>query len=410
MKLLTYLEEHFPATEQWADQELTDRFMQQFGVGAHVERDEHGSYWQFKYNIIEANWSVITRECRGAILHQGEQWQILSRPFDKFFNQPEGHSGLSDEKKFNARIKDMRFVEKADGTCIQVWWDPFREIWRASTLGTITTTDILGYEEHTFERLSWETLPAEMTNRMLQGWTYLFELCCKQNRILTRYEENCVYLLAMRENETGTVRCSPQHINYLAAVTEVKAPRSISLADAGIENLQQTVDWVEQEAKSGEYGEYPEGFVIYDDSGPLCKMKNTAYVAMFHATGIGNPAHSLSCAISAFWMGSYDDIEHVLEDGVKDHIEQIKQWIRDKAVELQGYAVKLQALDLSTDRGGKRAYAAAVEEMTQEPKLVSFLFTHRETDPTDVHAVFVNWLEDDFRRKPVKSLRFWKRL
>ncbi len=409
MKLLKHLQEKFPAGGEWKEETLVAHFMEHFGVNAKVEHGPEGDYWQFKYGMIEAKWTTITRECRGSILHVGEEWQVLARPFDKFFNRHEGSSGISTEKQFAARAKDLCFVEKADGTCIEMWWDPFKKAWRAATLGAITNTAVVEYGgQDTFDSLFWETLPEKMLDQCSHGTTYLFELCCKQNRILTRYKKNCIFLIGARRIEDGELLDS-ETLTLMATKAGIELPKRISLKSLGITDSEQAIDWVEEQAKSDQYGEYPEGFVLYDDRGPVCKMKNTTYVALYHATGIGSPAHSLSCAIDSFWRGSYDDIKHVLEDDVKEHIERMGQWIRDKAAEAQECTLKLAALDLPDDRAGKRAYAAAVEELRGDKNLTSFLFTHREqiADP-NIHTVFVEWLKHEFKRKPVVALRFWK--
>ena len=62
-------------------------------------------------------------ECRGLIARRNQNlmiWEIVSRPFDKFFNQNEGASPVKDDPSFNALCDEFSFVEKADGTCVQV--------------------------------------------------------------------------------------------------------------------------------------------------------------------------------------------------------------------------------------------------------------------------------------------------
>ncbi len=59
---------------------------------------------------------------RGIVLQRSASWEIVSRPFEKFFNQQESECEVSEPKRFNDRCHEFNFVEKADGSCLQLWW------------------------------------------------------------------------------------------------------------------------------------------------------------------------------------------------------------------------------------------------------------------------------------------------
>lgn len=46
--------------------------------------------------------------------------------------------------------------------------------------------------------------------------TYLFELCCEANRVVTRYKTDTLFLIGARERDTGNVIPHP-HLDELAA-------------------------------------------------------------------------------------------------------------------------------------------------------------------------------------------------
>ena len=81
--ILKYLTSHH-ATSTF--EEIANDFMEKFGVGVKQEDD----LYQFKYNMLAAKWlpDNITKESRGVIIRRDNNaWSIVSRPFDKFFNQ-----------------------------------------------------------------------------------------------------------------------------------------------------------------------------------------------------------------------------------------------------------------------------------------------------------------------------------
>ena len=109
---------------RWTDTEMMHHFFTQYGVNIFIEAS---IFYLFKYEMtIADNWKDEIREARGIIFRrEGEGgWEVVSRPFDKFFNQQESECPISDKREFEARCREFSFVEKADGTCVQFWWCP----------------------------------------------------------------------------------------------------------------------------------------------------------------------------------------------------------------------------------------------------------------------------------------------
>lgn len=373
MELLKYLKKHFPADGSyptWTDEELQAHFLEQFGVHAKCQKTEPGTLWIFKYGQIEAKWKPVTRECRGAILWRTASWTIMSWPFNKFFNQHEGKSDVMGAKSFERRMHKFSFVEKLDGSCIQLWWDNYE--WRVSTLGMITTTKISDFTEDTFASLFWDTLDCDLDD-LPDGYTYIFELCSAQNRIITQYDGDVIYYLGRRDLRTGEI---DQELPEILRGS-VRLPKKHKFTDLGLTTLQECKDWVEAQSSSTEYGKYPEGFVIYDDKGPVCKMKNSAYLALYHASGAGNLAHSQNCAIDAFWKGTIDDVWEVLPDEIKKRINVLKNWYSKKIVEIVHIIGELRQKVFKPGKDGQKDYALAVQEKVDR-RLQAFFFQNRE--------------------------------
>jgi len=403
MLLTEYLNKNFSPTNLWSQEVLIERFMSNFGVNVKIE----GDLFLFKYDMIAANWQKdLTRECRGVIIRKGVSgWTVASRPFDKFFNQHEGHSGIHDDKTFNSMCSEYEFNEKADGTCIQMWFDTHKNIWRASTLGTITTGSVGDIPGLTFDQLFWNTMEnngfdqEKLTNDD-RGYTFIFELCCAENRILTKYPKNKVYLLAARKTATGMYISFEEFADKFCVVK----PTVYRFVDLGINNLEQARDWVENESKNTElYGEYPEGFVIYKNGIPVAKMKNRDYIDKHHAIGAGDILHTRNVVIERFFAGTLDDLMDVLVDSMKDYSERIRKWWLEQVLENEKVCVEMRKHDFETQKD----FALYVN--ANAPKaFASFYFGNKD----DILSGYVvtpllnKWIQDNWKKfdKEIKSL------
>lgn len=173
--------------ETWDDKDLKHKMIHVHGVNTQIE----GCYYQFKYEMLMAvnNWNDINGMCRGLILKRTQdQWKIVSLPFFKFFNQIEHECPVSRKEAFQLFSPRMSFIEKADGTGIQLWHDEGK--WRASTLGKITNDE--------FDDLFWGLFEKDDLNVLDHQVTYLFELCTEKNRIVTKYTKDKLFLLGGR--------------------------------------------------------------------------------------------------------------------------------------------------------------------------------------------------------------------
>src|SRR6478609_5767270 len=71
----------------------------------------------FVYDQLAArNDDPLACQCRGLVLREGS-WEILARPFDRFFNHGQAEAASID-------WATARFEEKLDGTLLIVYWDP----------------------------------------------------------------------------------------------------------------------------------------------------------------------------------------------------------------------------------------------------------------------------------------------
>jgi T4 RnlA family RNA ligase len=348
--------------------------METFGVDVKIEKNTY----LLKYDMICAKWlEPLVRDCRGTILRKGESWEICSRPFEKFFNQSEGHSGIHSDDLFRKWIaeKSPYLMQKADGTAIQVWYDKGYKRWVSSTLGTITPFKVGDYA-FTFADLFWKVMGegAQVfgTDEKYKDFTFIFELCTVYNRILTKYPTDRIYLLAVRNNQTGEYMDTFM-LEVFGKAFGVFVPAYYSFTELGLVDLESTYKFIEEAAKDNtKYGEYSEGFVAYVNGVPIAKFKNNTYLSLHHLSG-GDTAHTKNVVIEAFFNASIDDMMKVLTDPMVAFVEAIRKWyIAKSAAVMADY--KAIAEGTYADQ---KAYALRVQQI-EDKGLMAFFFANKE--------------------------------
>ena len=404
-KLLDYLHAEHATTSL---EDMAEQMMESFGVSIRNE----GDLFQFKYNMIAAKWlEPVTHECRGAIVRrENGKWTFVTRPFDKFFNQSEGHCPYFDEKIFNANIHDMWLAEKADGTCIQVWYDHKEARYRASTLGTITPFQVYDFDI-TFDALFSKTLGVEIADISEEvfdkGKTYIFELCAPENRILTQYATPKVFLLGIRDNLTGAYGTTLDAINVITNCTNlgynISSPKLVKLSSTNISSLQSVRLLVEDAIHMVDiFGKYPEGFVIYKDYQPVAKMKNSQYLSLHGISG-GDHKHTKNVVIASFFNGTLDDIYDVLVDTMRDFADSLRDKVAILFTDLQ-HAFKIVK---STEFASQKDYALCVMSNVKG-SFVSFFFTKKDqilNKNINEMDLFTDWLKLNYS----KFDDYWKK-
>lgn len=402
MILIDYLNEKFAYGGTWTDSGIAKHFMEQFGVNVKIE----GDLYLFKYGMLEAKWiHTITHECRGPIIRNTKDgWVLCSYPFEKFFNQAEGHCPISKEKLFNDAVEDLSFIEKCDGSCIQLWWDDVLEKWRVSTLGSITTTNVHD-SLLTFDELFWKILGEDKKIEFVPGRTYLFELCSVLNRVVTRYDSDRLYLLGIRDLNTLEL-LDWDKVSFMSDRFGVRTPVKKSFADLGITDLQSAEKWIEAESSKKEiYGEYPEGFVVYDDKGPVCKMKNSGYLALHHS--LSDAACTRKAVVKSFFKGTMDDLYAALPEEFQKFADKLSDW----AAKMNAHFSQVVAPTFRADKfKDRKEYALFVQGLPDpESKFKPFFFTHQDEvcdADIDLGSFFIEWLATNYE----KYMDDWKNM
>lgn len=261
MKVIEYLKENG-----------VEKLASEFGVI--VKKYEDAQLLVLNYDQINSPKNDITSECRGLILDY--DYNIVSRSFDRFFNYGEQFA------TFNPATAVA--YEKVDGSLIKIY--KHKGYWYCSTRGTAFAESgvngwgilfaemvykALGLEgDITTCYLKFQYLCEEFLNA---SSTYICEITGVENRVVTRYQGYTLWLLAERDNQTGEYFEVPRVIweNF-----GFEVPRNFKF---------DSVEHCIETAKN--LPDLQEGYVMYENGVPVCKVKSPAYVAVHHIRGEG---------------------------------------------------------------------------------------------------------------------------
>ncbi|MFA5024133.1 MAG: RNA ligase [Patescibacteria group bacterium] len=214
-----------------------------------------------KYKQIEADFNdEIVRICRGIILDESNDWQVVNYTYSKFMNYSEGSAAKIDWD--NARV-----YEKLDGSLCQLYY--YDNKWQVATSGTPDASGQVGDFKFTFAELFWKTwnelkykLPID-TN-----YCYALELMTPFNKVIVPHKE-CKLVLHGGRNLKTMKELNPvveAHLNGWKCVETF----SLTSLDAVLE-MAKTLDPLKQE-----------GFVVCDWNYNRVKLKTEQYVNLAH--------------------------------------------------------------------------------------------------------------------------------
>jgi hypothetical protein len=220
-----------------------------------------------KYNQIASPLHVpIVRECRGIILDESDNWRVVGRGFDKFFNLGEPHADPIDWS--TARVQ-----EKKDGSLCCLY--EYGGVWRVSTTGTPDAGGDVNGSGMIFADYFWSTfLDSGLSTplgRASQAWCFLFELTGPHNRIVVPHQTASLTLLAARNRETGEYMLPEDAARMI--VGPVSVVTEFRLGD--VASILGTFGVMSPLAQ--------EGYVVVDGGHRRIKIKHPGYVALHHA-------------------------------------------------------------------------------------------------------------------------------
>lgn len=236
-----------------------------------VTAKRHGTYSNlilFKYNQIESPMGEpLVQECRGVILDESDNWKIVSRSFNKFFNYGEGHAKPIDWK--TARVQ-----EKVDGSLATIF--AYDGKWHIATTGTADASgDVNGFG-FTFEQLFWKNFPFQLPPVDCNK-CFFFELTTPYNKVVVQHKDSYVTLLGGRDVTTKQELTVEEAASYFPSGLKVVKEYKLS----SFEDIMQTFQDMSPLTQ--------EGYVVVDGNFNRQKVKHPGYVALHHMRdGLGS--------------------------------------------------------------------------------------------------------------------------
>lgn len=217
----------------------------------------------FKYSQIDSPMgNKVVQQCRGIILDEANNWNVVSYPYNKFFNREEGHAADID-------WESARVYEKLDGSLMTLYYYPHvlsqRQGWNVATSGMPDADGLAHNAGVTFADLFWKVWD-ELGYKLPRDTNvcYMFELMTPFNRIVVRHKENRIALHGARRlsdfKELNPIVEGHHHDWEVAKTFPMDSWDSISNA---LEELDPTEG---------------EGFVVVDANYNRVKVKSAAYV------------------------------------------------------------------------------------------------------------------------------------
>lgn len=234
---------------------------------------EYDDLLVLNYSQIESpKTHPIVRECRGLILDK--DFNVVSRKLCRFFNYGEAPDTMS-----HLNFSKAVVYEKIDGSLIGIF--NYNGHWYVATRGTAFAEAETAWGG-TFKDLVYEALNVdddehfnEECNIYLNPeYTYIFEVTSPHNRVVVRHTETRLTLLTSRHNETGEYGGEDQENDAFSIGADVVKKYSFDSVEHCIEAARNLPN-------------LEEGYVVYQDNEPVCKIKSPAYLAAHTIRGEG---------------------------------------------------------------------------------------------------------------------------
>ena len=312
--------------------------------------------WNYSPKVqYERLWDDITIQCRGLVTNS--KGDIVARPFKKFFNYEEhkpedlpnesfevyekmdGSLGilfyyeyeLSDERRYNIwfnnnyetgmeRFFDPNNLPDFDNS----YYEPTPKTkgeWIIATRGSFTSPQAIKgkelLEKYNFERLN-------------TGYTYLFEIIYKENRIVCNYDYEDLVLLGMINTKTG------DEVNIRNDNEDIRFKNMISNIGFRVVMLYKT--WGEgYDLLKEEISNDREGYVIRFKNGFRMKIKGDEYVRL----------HRILTNISSRDIWEYLKDNKPFDELLEKVPDEFNQWVKETVRDLRYACFQLR------ERAGK---------------------------------------------------------
>lgn len=250
-----------------------DQLLKDYAIKA-TRHKQYPNLVLLKYNQIDSPMQHrLVQECRGLILDEADNWNVISRPFNKFFNHGEGHAA-------KIHWPSAQVQEKLDGSLMQLYW--YKDAWHVATSGMPDASGEVNGCGFTFAELFWRVWeergyvlpdPGHMSR------TFLFELMTPYNRVVVPHKENQLVLIGVRERNGEEYSMNSDFFSGYGWWKVRHFPlQSVEDVEATFRNMDPL---------------HQEGYVVVDRFFNRIKVKHPGYVAIHQLRDGFGPKHLL---------------------------------------------------------------------------------------------------------------------
>ena len=260
----------------------------------------------------------ILMECRG--IKFDRDGLILARPFRKFFNYGERGSALP-------MHRPHIITEKLDGSMIH----PVMLERRMFLMTRKGHTDVAMKAERFLLSCADRQYAAFCQQAIKDGWTPIFEYIGPDNRIVLRYNEQNLVLLAMRHTVNGTIMArGDMEERAEGFAVPVVAPPDYMTPDTTIDDVAAFVKHTRELVDA-------EGYVIYFDDGYMVKIKAQDYVLKHRAL---DDMSSKKKVVALCAQGFMDDVLPILSEADADELVAFNECLQQEVNKLATRATR----------------------------------------------------------------------
>lgn len=249
-----------------------DGLKERYGI-KHSQNPDFPNLYVLNYDQIESSKvkdHPVVKQCRSLVVRYDDlSWRIESHSFDRFFN----HGEVQNQPD----VTECHAYEKVDGSLVSVWFNKDSQKWLYRTKSMIMPGD----DAQMISGRKWK----ELIESVIIGpfddkdCTYIFEVVSRDNRVVTRYDDDGAYLLAVRNNKTGDYFNNSNVKDVYSKMSRISSkvylPKRYDF---------DTIDHCLVAVK--ELPNLEEGYVMYNYyNEPVMKVKSPAYVAAHRLRG-----------------------------------------------------------------------------------------------------------------------------
>lgn len=373
--------------------------------GVSVSLSKSGHKFSLNYDMIDSVESdKLSQQCRGLILSKADgskitesriksdienicvgETEILSYPMDRFFNDGQGFAATINWSE------PVDVLEKLDGTCCIVYFDKFINSWCVSTRSSPDADIPLDNGIYTFRTLFEKALFDTngesfdvFSSKLNEDYSYVFELTTPFNRIVVKYDEYKITLLAVRDK---------------ISLKELNLPKLDGIENVFNHNLKSISDiykWLET-TNPIEH----EGVVLRTNNFDRVKVKSAAYVAAHRLrdTLCASPRNIMEFILH----GKDDDVLSIVPQDIGDSIISIKEKFRTWLKQQESLYTSVLSSSNKELLGDRKTFALNVDKATNAFKPAFFAIYSNKADSI-MNYIFGQRLNDSWSNRFIDNI------